>query len=153
MKSEELDLTKILKDCPKGTRLYSTVFGIVTFEGIVDGDHPIKIRTLYNFQTICSNGRLLKIYEGECTLFPSKKNRDWNTFKVDLPIDTPVMCSNNKDHNLDWRIRYYAGNNRVFSCGYKDADTLLTTSFRIMIPYSKFDLNNIEESLKFNINN
>ena len=25
----EIDLTKILKDCPKGTKLYSTVYGAV----------------------------------------------------------------------------------------------------------------------------
>lgn len=27
--NENIDLTKILKDCPKGTKLYSTIFGDV----------------------------------------------------------------------------------------------------------------------------
>ena len=32
--NENIDLTKILKDCPKGTKLYSTIFGEVEFEHI-----------------------------------------------------------------------------------------------------------------------
>ena len=30
--TENIDLAKILKDCPKGTKLYSTVFGAVEFD-------------------------------------------------------------------------------------------------------------------------
>ena len=29
--NENIDLTKILKDCPEGTTLYSTIFGEVEF--------------------------------------------------------------------------------------------------------------------------
>ena len=29
--NENIDLTKILKNCPKGTKLYSTIFGEVKF--------------------------------------------------------------------------------------------------------------------------
>ena len=32
--NEKVDLTKILKDCPKGTKLYSTVCGEVEFDKI-----------------------------------------------------------------------------------------------------------------------
>ena len=34
----EIDLTKILKDCPKGTVLYSTIHGEVEFNGISNKD-------------------------------------------------------------------------------------------------------------------
>ena len=34
--NENIDLTQILKDCPKGTKFYSTVLGEVTFKDIVD---------------------------------------------------------------------------------------------------------------------
>ena len=29
--NENIDLTKILKDCPKGTKLYTPIWGYVTF--------------------------------------------------------------------------------------------------------------------------
>ena len=29
--NKNIDLTKILKDCPEGTKLYSTIYGDVTF--------------------------------------------------------------------------------------------------------------------------
>ena len=34
--NDNIDLTKILKDCPKGTTLYSPIFGDVIFERIDD---------------------------------------------------------------------------------------------------------------------
>lgn len=34
--NENLNLVEILKDCPKGTKLYSTIFGEVKFGGIED---------------------------------------------------------------------------------------------------------------------
>ena len=41
--NENIDLTKILKNCTKGTKLYSTIFGEVEFEGIgTTTKYPIK---------------------------------------------------------------------------------------------------------------
>lgn len=41
--NENIDLTKILKDCPKGWKLYSTIFGDVTFCYIDESDeYPIN---------------------------------------------------------------------------------------------------------------
>ena len=36
--NENIDLTEILKGCPKGTELYSTVYGKVQFERINNYD-------------------------------------------------------------------------------------------------------------------
>ena len=53
-----LDLVKILKDCPKGTKLYSTIHGEVVLNLVDDTDinYPIvvknncsKIRFTYDF--------------------------------------------------------------------------------------------------------
>ena len=42
-----IDLTKILKDCPKGTKLYSTVLGEVEFEGVTDSaNYPIIVKLI-----------------------------------------------------------------------------------------------------------
>ena len=32
--NENIDLTEILKDCPKGTKFYTSIFGEVEFDGI-----------------------------------------------------------------------------------------------------------------------
>ena len=80
--NENIDLTKILKDCPKGTKLYSTVLGEVTFKDIVDDTiFPIIIsyrNGLYE-ESFMADGRILN-EDGECTLFPSKDQRDWSEF-------------------------------------------------------------------------
>ena len=36
--NENLNLVEILKDCPKGTKLYSTIHGEVEFDGIHNRD-------------------------------------------------------------------------------------------------------------------
>ena len=82
--NENIDLTKILKDCPKGTKFYSTVLGEVTFKDIVDdAKFPIIVSYkcgLYE-ESFMADGRMLD-YAGECTLFPSKDQRDWSKFKA-----------------------------------------------------------------------
>ncbi|HPX44836.1 MAG TPA: hypothetical protein PK626_00390 [Bacteroidales bacterium] len=76
---ENLNLIEILKNVPKGTKLYSPIFGECELNVVSD-----------NF--ICVSGKhggyLYKdgtYYEGcgECLLFPSKENRDWSTFKIE----------------------------------------------------------------------
>ena len=48
--NENIDLTKILEGCPKGTELYSTIYGKVRFEGISNSDFcPIEIKFLNKF--------------------------------------------------------------------------------------------------------
>lgn len=81
--NENIDLTKILKDCPKETKLYSTVFGEVEFEYIHNGSDSIayKTKTGRKFD-VNSNGRMFSDYDGECTLFPSKNQRDWSKFSA-----------------------------------------------------------------------
>ena len=80
--NENIDLTKILKDCPKGTRFYSTVFGEVSFIEVYPDDmFPIIIRYNKRYVTNLTAGGKLKIEcDGECILFPSKDQRDWSKF-------------------------------------------------------------------------
>lgn len=75
--------------------------------------------------------------EGECLIFPSKDNRDWNDFywreKVRLlPENTPVMVSNCKE---DWSLRYYK-TDRICSL-YKENNN--GTVWAYIVPVSKFD--------------
>ena len=80
--NENIDLTKILKDCPEGTKLYSTIFGEVEFKYInLDLIYPIVIKLKNGItEKIASNGKIWNYYDGECTLFPSKKQKDWGKF-------------------------------------------------------------------------
>ena len=80
--NENIDLTKILKDCPKGTKLYSTIYGDVTFCYIDENaEYPIILTSegAYNC-SVSANGRYFVSFDGECTLFPSKDQRDWSKF-------------------------------------------------------------------------
>ena len=80
--NENIDLTKILKDCPEGTKLYSTIFGEVTFCHIDENDmYPIKVMTGKKCNgKVSANGKHYVEFNGECTLFPSKEQRDWSKF-------------------------------------------------------------------------
>lgn len=82
--NENIDLTKILKNCPKGTKLYSTIYGEVEFYKIVESSfYPIVMRTGNSLRPCVTKYGMHSIdYEnkGECTLFPSKDQRDWSKF-------------------------------------------------------------------------
>lgn len=81
--NENIDLTKILKDCPEGWEFYSTIFGEVKFVKCINLNLVIvaKEGEYYYFTPkglFIPQG--MKYYRGECTLFPSKDQRDWSKF-------------------------------------------------------------------------
>lgn len=87
--NENIDLTKILKDCPKGFKLYSLLHGEVSFRGIDEtSDYPITydypIMGCMGESTsafyLTRNGAYSRNYNGDCILFPSKEQRDWSKF-------------------------------------------------------------------------
>ena len=81
--NENLNLVEILKDCPKGTKFYSTVYGEVGFKEIGNGEFPIKyVKDDDSLGSATAQGLLLSGFDGECTLFPSKEQRDWSKFKI-----------------------------------------------------------------------
>ena len=83
--NENINLVEILKDCPIGIKLYSSVHGEVELEEvhlINKPDYPIEVRLSNNsLDSFTPDGRLFEEYNGECTLFPSKDQRDWSKFK------------------------------------------------------------------------
>ena len=80
--NENLDLTKILEGCPKGTEFYSTIFGNVSLKEIVsDREYPIIISQGIKTIPITKEGKYILYYDGECTLFPDKDQRDWSKFE------------------------------------------------------------------------
>ena len=79
---QKLNLCEILKDCPKGTKLYSTVLGYVIFQGIVEGAvYPIVVSCENGVnEDFTADGKMFIDFDGECTLFPSKEQRSWADF-------------------------------------------------------------------------
>lgn len=90
--NENLNLVEILKDAPKGTKLWSPICGECILDKIDTRD------TTVNYAIFCltvndhspvqfaANGKYTLCFDdGECVLFPSKDNRDWSTFKAPKP--------------------------------------------------------------------
>ena len=81
--NENLDLTKILEGCPKGTEFYHTIYGTVCFYDIIsNSEYPIRFKKgKYLINSVTKSGLMISDYKGECTLFPSKDQRDWSKFE------------------------------------------------------------------------
>lgn len=84
--NENLNLVEILKNCPGGTKLYSTLYGEVQLEKVYLEDkleYPIEIIIKGgNIEEFTKDGKFYANYNGECVLFPSEDQRDWSKFKV-----------------------------------------------------------------------
>ena len=79
--NENIDLTKILKDCPKGTKFYTSVWGEASFERILErGFYTIGIDTQSGYKYLTKEGRYINADDAECIIFPSKDQRDWSKF-------------------------------------------------------------------------
>ena len=85
--NKDIDLTEILKDCPRGAKFYSYIFGEDThFMGVSphQGDaRPIFIYGKYGEgQNFCltRKGHAYADNYGECCIFPNKDQRDWSKF-------------------------------------------------------------------------
>ena len=145
--NEDLNLLEILKDAPKGTKLYCTIWGDVE---LVEAQ-PLWIKcitpngTEWHFEI---NGKLnaASSGNGECVLFPSKEQRDWSKFKLDLPIDTPVMVRDDSFVTREWKLRYYDKDNRAFVKGAKSDDCETSMPFDYIVPVKDFDFEDLESN-------
>ena len=124
--NENIDLTKILKDCPKGWEFWSPLFGEVEFECIEDK----------SFVSINKNGTTLFFFTDatfplgnnksiEIMLYPSKEQRDWSKFsapwykkerfdpKTLQPFDKVLV---RVDKICKWKVDFYShkGENKEF---------------------------------------
>lgn len=92
-----MNIAEILKHCPKGTKLYSLVHGEVTLEKIEKtGEYPIKVIVQNNRSEFFTKDGLLfpNNLNGECVLFPSKKQRDWSKFRLSVKNGDIMMLEN-----------------------------------------------------------
>ena len=77
-----INISEILKDYSKGTKLYSPLFGKVTLEEVnINIPVPIKvIDSLNNYNCFFKTGLYYNRANAECLLFPSSEMRDWTKF-------------------------------------------------------------------------
>ena len=104
--NENLNLVKILKDCPQGTKLYSSVYGEVELLRIgTQKNYPIECEATKDKSScyFTKDGREISRYvDGECVLFPSKDQRDWSKFKVEPKFDINTLKPFDKVLTRDW---------------------------------------------------
>ena len=82
--NENIDLTKILKDCPKGWQFWSDDYGKVEFLCIETSlQHSIRvIRPDGNSVYYTKEGWCDINFPASCLLWPSKDCRDWSKFSA-----------------------------------------------------------------------
>lgn len=91
-----MNIAKILKNAPEGTKLYSPIFGDVILIRVVESNNAIFVRNIEGeWVEFSSEGIYDVLFDGECLLFPSRTNRDWNTFKIEqaFPMNYKDCCS------------------------------------------------------------
>lgn len=110
-----INIADILKDCPKGTKLYSPICGNCKLLKIYNGlgfDVINDTDEVFNFSY---DGRYN--LNGECCIFPSKENRDWNKFRPFKDGDiltytgnhTTTFIYRNKDNEPHLATSFYVG--------------------------------------------
>lgn len=80
-----MNIAKILKKCPSGTKLYSPLYGEIELVSVYDKKYPIvcshKVNNVEYYRTFTEEGKC-RDYNAELMLYPSRDQRDWNKFGV-----------------------------------------------------------------------
>ena len=141
--NENIDLTKILKDCPKGTEFYSCIYGKVRFDCLQSCEYPVLImRGDGLYASFSRVGKYTDAPDSECCLFPSKEQRDWNKFtapwykkdrfdpKTLKPFDR-VLVRDNNNHTWSCSLFSHITKSDFFPYG------CFATSYKYCIPYNE----------------
>ena len=132
--NENINLCQILKDCPKGTKLWSPIWGDITFETINAFDGLVYVLKHKGVHIILNNGKFDA--DGECIIFPSKDQRDWSKFKAPIkrfnpeefkPFDKVLLRIDERDI---WQPDFF---------GYKDGNCITCVTYGNVrcIPYNE----------------
>lgn len=118
--NENLDLVKVLKNCPNGTKLYSKCLGTVKFNKVIQNRYIEIVDNSGRFILYRCNGKLKQSsQDAEIDLFPSKDQYDWSKwqrpfvdgdFVVQDEYDQIFILKEIKDVNKsDYRGKCYIG--------------------------------------------
>lgn len=136
-----MNIAEILKDAPKGTKLYSPLFGEVKLESVSDVIITVKLGALLS--TFYKDGRYYQSYpNGECLLFPSKDKRNWDDVYF-LKDKAPVMVS---DDGYDWRLRNFRDNHAAYLLD--EGGNIVTYCYwSYVVPISKFNFEDLQSNI------
>lgn len=113
-----MNIAEILKYCLKGTQLYSTIWGKVELSEVTDFG-TIEIKTIGKI--ICASFTLdyegRYSHRGECVLFPSKDQRDWNKFRLPVKKGDIMMSDNRAFIISDEYADAFHGSFHKYICG------------------------------------
>lgn len=159
--NENIDLTKILKDCPEGEKFWSKVHGEVTFRKINTADfkvlYPIETEDCSTWtRNFTKDGRLSEQHQGECILVPSKDQQDWSKFtapwykkekfdpKTLRPFDKVIV-----NHEYVWKVDFFSHISKYEPNGWCQC---IGDIYYFCIPYNddtKYLLNTNNEAPEF----
>ena len=149
----KINITTILKNKPKGTKLYSMIHGKCSFEAVTDEIFKINFCTSKFGLTQSGECTLIKfgnMYDGgECIIFPSKEMRDWSK----LAWNTGDILVN-KDGNAhvifegfdDDTYETFNGNNYLWE---NEGITMCFGEYEDELPTSDFSKANKEDAQKY----
>lgn len=147
-----MNIAEILKNCPKGLKLYSYIHGEVELVCVNEYSdrYPIYCKAKNGKEeSFTSDGRILLEYpDAECVLFPSRDQRDWSKFGVTdqttdqkqktalYPFDKVLVRNNDDDEwvcdifsHIDEHDLYYCVGTRWEQCiHYEGNEHLLGTT-------------------------
>ena len=143
--NENVNLCEILMDCPKGTKLYSPLYGEVELVEIEFGDkYPIAVHVvggddddIYHF---AADGLYDRDHNGEILLFPSKSQKNWDKFKCPKkpkfdpktlqPFDKVLARYNSDDM---WKVDFYSHKGVIKTYPYR----CIGSPYTYCIPYNE----------------
>ena len=116
---KRINIARILKDCPKGTKLYSPLCGECELDEVSWASITLKD----------TDGLLMHFFEegnyrrnGECMIFPSKENRDWSKFQIPFK-DGDILVSGLGNPFIFKKLNEY--NNAAAHCALNPYDSII----------------------------
>ena len=142
--NENIDLTKILKDCPKGTEFYSCIYGKVRFDCLQSCEYPVLImRGDGLYASFSRVGKYTDAPDSECCLFPSQEQRDWSKFSAPWykkeKFDPNTLKAFDRvlvraEEFQKWRATFFS---HIRGDGYVHKFATSDTSYAFCIPYNE----------------
>ena len=142
--NENIDLTEILKDCPKGTEFYSCIYGKVRFDCLQSCEYPVLImRGDGLYASFSRVGKYTDAPDSECCLFPSKDQRDWSKFEAPWykkdKFDPTTLKAFDRvlvraEEFQKWRATFFS---HIRGDGYVHKFATSDTSYAFCIPYNE----------------
>lgn len=152
-----MNVAQILLNAPKGTKLYSPLFGEVTLVKVdsssawKDTNVGIEVAIVNRDTTraFLNDGRYYDYKDSECLLFPSKDMRNWAYVEFRKELSEGTICLVSDAHEFIscgkinpsyGSIRYYRGSGTC-AASMKRGDT--SFHWLHIIPMDKIDFNNL----------